>query len=227
MIVERKPFVKITFEDLKLAKEFFDNKKHYAEWIYAVTEYYQGNEIEIKTKIVSKYFNNYKKTMDFIIKSKEFGKKGKDKVTENKEVISETLAGVLELPLEEPLQLNSNNKDISSNNKQETKPPTPKGESIDFDILLETFNKIFGRHGRVFNDDVQKKYKALLKKGYTKANIHTAMLNCRKDKFCADANWKHCTLEYFARSKTIDIYGAELIPEQKGIVGTYTIHDHD
>lgn len=227
MIVERKPFVKITFEDLNLAKEFFDNKKHYAEWIYAVTEYYQGNEIEIKTKIVLKYFNNYKKTMDFIIKSKEFGKKGKDKATENKEVTTETLTGVLELPLEDPLQLNSNNKDISSNNKQETKPPTPKGESIDFDILLETFNKIFGRECRVVNDELKIKYKNLLKKGYTKANIHTAMLNCKKDELHKQNNWKYCSLPYFSRTNTMDLHGTKLAPEQKGIVGTYTIHDHD
>lgn len=227
MIVERKPFVKITFEDLKLAKEFFDNKKHYAEWIYAVTEYYQGNEIEIKTKIVSKYFNNYKKTMDFIIKSKEFGKKGKDKATENKEVNTETLTGVLELPLEEPLQLNSNNKDISSNNKEETKPPAPKGEMIDFDILLETLNKIFGKEFRVVNKTVREKYKALLKQGYTKANIHTAMLNCKNDEFHKKNNWKYCNIAYFARPNTIDLHGTQIIPEQKGIIGTFKIHDHD
>ena len=227
MIIERKPFVKITFEDLNLAKEFFDNKKHYSEWIYAVTEYYQGNQIEIKTKIVSKYFNNYKKTMDFIIKSKEFGKKGKNKVIENDEVSVETLTGVLELPLEGPCQLNSNNKDINSNNKEEIKPLSPKGEMIDFDILLETLNKIFGKEFRVVNKTVREKYKALLKQGYTKANIHTAMLNCKKDELHKKNNWKYCNIAYFARANTMDIYGTELIPEQKGIIGTYTIHDHD
>ena len=227
MIVERKPFVKITFEDLNLAKEFFDNKKHYAEWIYAITEYYQGNEIEIKTKIVLKYFNNYKKTMDFIIKSKEFGKKGKDKITENKDVTYKTLTGVFEPPLEDSLQLNSNNKDINSNNKQETKPLTPKGEVIDFDILLQTYNKIFSKECRVVNKTVREKYKALLKQGYTKENIHTAMLNCKKDELHKKNNWKYCSIAYFSRTNTMDLHGTKLAPEQKGIIGTYTIHDHD
>lgn len=129
--------------------------------------------------------------------------------------------------------LNNNKNDINTQSKvkkskvNQSKLLSTEVEVIDFDILLETFNKIFGRNVRVFNDEVQKKYKNLLNKGYTKTNIHTAMLNCRKDKFCIEVNWTHCTLEYFSRPKTIDIYGTELIPEPKGIIGTYTIHDHD
>jgi len=110
MITERKPFFKINFEDLELAKEFFENPKHYSEWLYAISEYYQGNLIEIKTKIVLKYFNNYKKTMDFILKSKEFGKKSQLKQAENKYVTDSTLTGVLEVPFKEPSQLNINDK---------------------------------------------------------------------------------------------------------------------
>ena len=53
------------------------------------------------------------------------------------------------------------------------------------------------------------------------------MLNCKKDTFHKDNDYKHCTIEYFSRPKTIDLYGTELITEKKGIVGTYTIHDHD
>ena len=111
--------------------------------------------------------------------------------------------------------------------EQETKPPTPKGESIDFDILLETFNKIFGKHDRVVNKTVREKYKALLKEGYTKANIHTAMLNCKKDELHKKSNWKYCSIAYFSRTNTMDLHGTKLAPEPKGIIGTYTIHDHD
>lgn len=108
------------------------------------------------------------------------------------------------------------------------KVPTPtKVGDIDFSILLETINKIFERKFAVVSDAVKKKYKTLLKQGYTKTHIHTAMLNCKKDAFHKDNDYKHCTIEYFSRPKTIDLYGTELITEKKGIVGTYTIHDHD
>jgi len=53
------------------------------------------------------------------------------------------------------------------------------------------------------------------------------MLNCKKDAFHRDNDYKHCTIEYFSRPKTIDLYGTELTTERKGIIGTYTIHDHD
>ena len=111
--------------------------------------------------------------------------------------------------------------------QEEEKTLVPKVDGIDFSILLETINKIFGRKFVIVSDTVKKKYKSLLKQGYTKTHIHTAMLNCKKDTFHKDNDYKHCTIEYFSRPKTIDLYGTELITEKKGIVGTFTIHDHD
>ena len=116
---ERKDFFKITFEDMQLAKEFFEKEKYYIEWLYAVSEYYQGNLIQIKNKIVQKYFNNYKKTMDFIIKSKHIGEKGGLQKAINQEVKSQTLEGVVEQPLYHPPYLISNNKIENINNKKE------------------------------------------------------------------------------------------------------------
>lgn len=115
---ERKDFFKITFEDMQLAKDFFEKEKHYIEWLYAVSEYYQGNLIQIKNKIVQKYFNNYKKTMDFIIKSKHIGEKGGLQKAMNQEVKSQTLEGVVEQPLYHPPYLISNNKIENINNKE-------------------------------------------------------------------------------------------------------------
>jgi hypothetical protein len=117
---ERKDFFKITFEDMQLAKDFFEKEKHYIEWLYAVSEYYQGNLIQIKNKIVQKYFNNYKKTMDFIIKSKHIGEKGGLQKAMNQEVKSQTLEGVVEQPLYHPPYLISNNKIENINNKIES-----------------------------------------------------------------------------------------------------------
>jgi hypothetical protein len=117
---EKKDFFKITFEDMQLAKDFFEKDRHYIEWLYAVSEYYQGNLVQIKNKIVLKYFNNYKKTMDFVMKAKQVGEKGGLQKAINQTVKSQTLEGVVEQPLYQPLYLNNNNKIINNNNKIES-----------------------------------------------------------------------------------------------------------
>lgn len=118
---EKKDFFKINFEDMQLAKQFFENEKHYIQWLFAVSEYYQGNLVTIKTKIVKKYFNNYKKTMDFVINSKQLGEKGGLKRVENQLLNNQTLEGslegVVELPLKYPLNQIINNKIENINNK--------------------------------------------------------------------------------------------------------------
>ena len=120
---EKKDFFKITFEDMQLAKQFFENEKHYVQWLFAVSEYYQGNLVPIKTKIVQKYFNNYKKTMDFIINSKQVGEKGGLKRIENQlnnnQTLEGSLEGVVELPLKHPFNQIINNKIENINNKEE------------------------------------------------------------------------------------------------------------
>ena len=103
----KKPFVKINIEDLNYAKEFFDNSSDYSIWLYAVTEYYCGNEITIKKKIVKKYFDNYKKTMNIVIEAKEFGKQGALKRIEKQQVNIDTLEDPLQHPLEETLVVNN------------------------------------------------------------------------------------------------------------------------
>jgi len=115
-----KPFFKVNFEDLQFAKDFFENEKHYIEWLFCISEYYQDNIIVPKTKIVAKYFNNYKKTMDFIIDSKLKGKEGAIIKAEKQQVNNDTLEGVFEGGFKEPLQLIINNKTLINKDKQET-----------------------------------------------------------------------------------------------------------
>lgn len=88
-------YVKISEQDLLLAEEFFENEKHFSEWLLNVFNYYRGKDVKIKTKIVQRYFNNYKKTMDFIINSVKTGKDGGEKSAENQRVKSDTLGGVV------------------------------------------------------------------------------------------------------------------------------------
>jgi hypothetical protein len=190
-MTNKKEFVKVNIEDLEYAKEFFDNIADYSLWLYAVTEYYQGNEVTIKKKIVKKYFDNYKKTMNIVIQAKEFGKQGALKRIEKQQVNIDTLEDPLQYPLEETLAVN---------NKYKYK------EEINYQALLEFVNKTFDRNFKVVNDSVKKKYKSLLKQGYSKEQITNAIKNCKSNKYHIENNYQYCTLEFFSRAETIDKY---------------------
>lgn len=114
-MTNKKEFVKVNIEDLEYAKEFFDNIADYSLWLYAVTEYYQGNEVAIKKKIVKKYFDNYKKTMNIVIQAKEFGKQGALKRIEKQQVNIDTLEDPLQYPLEGTLAVNNKVLNIKNN----------------------------------------------------------------------------------------------------------------
>jgi hypothetical protein len=211
-MTNKKEFIKVNIEDLVYAKEFFDNTSDYSLWLYAVTEYYQGNEVVIKKKIVKKYFDNYKKTMNIVIEAKEFGKKGALKRYENQQVKEDTLIDPLPNPLDDTLRVN--NKVLNINNK----------EHIDFQALLEVINFSFSRKFEMINEVTQKKFNKLLKDGYKKQNILFAIKNCANDTFHKENNYKYCTPDYFARPKTIDMYGNDLpigIIEEKTANNTF------
>jgi hypothetical protein len=211
-MTNKKEFIKVNIEDLVYAKEFFDNTSDYSLWLYAVTEYYQGNEVVIKKKIVKKYFDNYKKTMNIVIEAKEFGKKGALKRYENQQVKEDTLIDPLPNPLNDTLPVN--NKVLNINNK----------EYIDFQALLEVINISFSRKFEMINVPTQKKFYKLLKDGYKKQNILFAIKNCVNDSFHKENNYKYCTPDYFARPKTIDMYGNDLpigIVEEKNANNTF------
>ena len=137
-----KPFFKINFEDLEIAENFFENEKHFSEFLLAVSYYYRGVDYTIKQKIVQRYFNTYKKTMDFIIESKKTGSEGGKQRVENQKIKENTLEGVLEPPLEPPLE--PNNKELSINNKEEKiNNKLIKYRSFDhLSMSVEEFNKL-------------------------------------------------------------------------------------
>jgi hypothetical protein len=89
-------YVKITFEDVKIAETFFENDKHLDEFLAQVCRYYIGFETTFKYKNVKKYFETYKKVMDRVIKGRSTGSIGGNKRVENQRVASETLEGVVE-----------------------------------------------------------------------------------------------------------------------------------
>ena len=120
----KKEYCKITKQDIEIAEVFFENDKHLDEFISNVFRYYLKKDLTIKTKIVKKYFETYKKTMDYVLEAKEFGLKGYEVKSNNQEDTEDTLEGVLDtpqIPLKDTLEANSikdnninnNSKDIS------------------------------------------------------------------------------------------------------------------
>ena len=216
-MINKKEFIKVNIEDLIYAKEFFDNVSDYSLWLYAVTEYYQGKEIVIKKKIVKKYFDNYKKTMNIVIQAKEFGKKGALKRFENQEVNEYTLIDPLPNPLPNPLgeTLTVNNKEVNINNK----------EHIDFQALLEFINSCFGRNFRIMNNSIKDKYKSLLKQGYTKLQITDSINNCKNNEYHKQNNYLYCTPEFFSRSVIIDKYSNVSKTDNSKVYSPNIIHE--
>lgn len=105
----KKEYCKITKQDIEIAEVFFENDKHLDEFISNVFRYYLKKDLTIKTKIVKKYFETYKKTMDYVLEAKEFGLKGYEVKSNNQEDTEDTLEGVLDIPqtpLEETLEAN-------------------------------------------------------------------------------------------------------------------------
>jgi hypothetical protein len=133
-------YVKVSEQDLKLAEEFFENEKHFSEWLLNVFNYYRGKEVKIKTKIVQKYFNNYKKTMDFIINSVKTGKNGGEISAENQRVKNETLEGVVVGDVAPPVvdTVPPNIEDKTINSKEDE---LNKYLSEQFDEFWKRYNK--------------------------------------------------------------------------------------
>jgi len=148
MAEDRKSFVKITEQDIEIAREFFEDENLLKDWIYNVCMYYMGKPQIHINKLEEKYFNTYKKTMDFIIGAKNAGKKGSE-LKKNKDLNNskpEEIKETFEAPLQEPLKgtesiplsiledtLSTNNKLLNNNNKEliiNNKPKKPKKEIV-------------------------------------------------------------------------------------------------
>jgi hypothetical protein len=200
-MTNKKPFVKINIEDLEYAKKFFDNIADYSIWLYAVTEYYQGNEVTIKKKIVKKYFDNYKKTMNIVIEAKEFGKKGALKRIENQQDNIDTLEDPLKETLEETLVVNNKDKDKDKLNI------VPFQERVNG--FLNWFNSEFVKHGkqqakfRTLNNQTESNLKKLLDK-YSTDEWNYAFENMIKSEWVIEN--KNATPDHFLRPANFEKY---------------------
>lgn len=141
MAEERKSFVKIMEQDIEIARDFFEDENLLKDWIYNVCMYYMGEPQIHNDRLEEKYFNTYKKTMDFIIQAKNAGKVGAKNKKEKELNASESSKNTetLEVPLQEPFKgtlkeplntiegtLSTNNKLLNINNKEEIINNKPK-----------------------------------------------------------------------------------------------------
>lgn len=139
-MLNKKEFFKITFEDIELAENFFENDKHLSEFLLNVIRYYRVKPTQFKTKIVRKYFETYKKTMDYILLAKHHGKKAHEQISENQDIKQDTLEGCLKTP---PKQI-VNSKLVIVNNKKEI-----VNSKSEFDLFWELYDKKVGDKGKI------------------------------------------------------------------------------
>lgn len=139
-MITKKEFFKITFEDIELAENFFENDKHLSEFLLNVIRYYRMKPTQFKTKIVRKYFETYKKTMDYILLAKHHGKKAHEQTIENEEFTTDTLEGCLKTP---PKQI-VNSKIVIVNNKKEI-----ENNKYDFEYFWELYDKKVGSKEKI------------------------------------------------------------------------------
>jgi len=81
-----------------------------------------------------------------------------------------------------------------------------KNINIDFDLLLEFFNKTYGRSLRIVSDKTKKQIKERLKEGYSKEDLKQALLNAKNDPYHIENNFKYITLEFISRSDKFERY---------------------
>ena len=188
--MEDKSYVKISKQDYDIAESFFQNDKHLDEFISNVSRYYCGKNLTIKTKIVQRYFETYKKTMDFVINARNFGKVGGVQRVNNQSLTETTLEGYIEGVSKIPSNQIVNSKVINNNSKKEIKNKdkningSTEPVDIDFIKLKEYWNNKAVRVSKILTIDSvrEKSIKSLVKK-HGKVVFFTALKNMLESEF--------------------------------------------
>jgi hypothetical protein len=217
-------YFKIQYQDLDNARDFFENEKHYGEFLVGLIDYYRTQNVpEFKTKMVQKYFSTYKKTADYVLGQRKLGVNGGKKRVENQMIKQSTLEGSVEGSVEptlkDPLDAAAKPKLIKDNeskgkeikiNEIDGKPKNDLPIAIassDFDKskFIELFNSITGKRFRVLEDKAEKQLKKLFDKDYTKKDIISAIKNCMADQFHKE-NPNYLTPEFITREDKFTKY---------------------
>lgn len=75
---------------------------------------------------------------------------------------------------------------------------------INWDLLLEFFNKTTNKKCKVVSNKVKTQLNARLKEGFTKADIQKAIVNCYNDAYHTETKHKYLTLEFISRADKLD-----------------------
>ena len=98
------------------------------------------------------------------------------------------------------------------NNETQKNPPLEREReykdniNIDWEKLLNQFNKITGKNAKVINQQVKNKILARLKEGYSKQDLLNAIENCFNDPYHKETNHKYLTLEFISRTDKMEKY---------------------
>ena len=152
-------------------------------------------------------YNTYKKTLDDLI---EFGfvkivQESKNQY-QSKIIALSKIDNASDKALDKATIKASDTIDRQINKLTNTQINPTKVEPINFDILLNYINEKTNRSFRTINKNVQAKYKARLKDGYTKKDIQTAIDNAVKSEYHKENGFKYLTPEFFSRADKIDLF---------------------
>lgn len=81
--------------------------------------------------------------------------------------------------------------------------------TVDWKILLKSFNDLTGKKAKVVNEKTKRQINARLKEGYSKQDLWNAIVNCFNDPYHKE-NPKFLTLEFISRSEKFEKYHAEV-----------------
>ena len=152
-------------------------------------------------------YNTYKKTLDDLI---EFGfvkivQESKNQY-QSKIIALSKIDNASDKALDKATIKASDTIDRQINKLTNTQINPTKVEPINFDILLNYINEKTNRSFRTINKNIQAKYKARLKDGYTKKDIQTAIDNAVKSEYHKENGFKYLTPEFFSRADKIDLF---------------------
>jgi len=191
----QKEFVKITFEDIEVARKFFNNENHLADFLINVCNFYMGKSVVTRYKVVSRYLATYEQVMSRVIEAKEFGKKGAQQKAENQKDTKPTLEGGAKTPDQPNTKLQLLN----------TK----------YNKYITLLNLRTGKNYKGGKKDLAS-FGARILEGYTIEDFEMAVENATKDKFHISENFKHLTPEFLTRQDKLDKFCQETItPVQK------------
>lgn len=151
-------------------------------------------------KIIVKFLDE--QNSEFAIRKKKLsdaGKKGAEIKAMQKNITT------LEPPLDNPSTIREDK--IIEDKEKIRKESTAKADAINFNSMLEYFNKVFDKKSVVIPESARRSFNARIKEGYTKENIRVAIDNVKLDSFHIENDFKYATISYFSRSKTLDTFG--------------------